>query len=293
MIPLEFTKLTGLMQRTTGSREVKVGLVDGPVFTQHPDLSRENLRVLFNSQSSCSRSNSKACLHGTFVAGILSAQRSSVAPSICPGCTLLIRPIFDERTAGSDQSPSATPRELADAIIDCIDAGSRVINLSLAVTSPGSRGERPLEEALDRAARRGVIVVAAAGNQGTLGSTSITRHPWVIPVVGCDLRGRPLEESSLGRSIGTRGLCAPGESVVSLGAEGPPIMLKGSSVAAPFVTGTIALLWSQFPGATAGQIKLAVASGRRPRQASVVPPVLDAASTYQALWTSGLGRRIA
>ena len=49
-------------------------------------------------------------------------------------------------------------------------------------------------------------MVAAAGNQGTLGSSAITRHPWVIPVVACDLRGRPMNESNLGSSIGRRGL---------------------------------------------------------------------------------------
>ena len=116
--------------------------------------------------------------------------------------------------------PSATPQELAAAIIECIDAGARVINLSLALAQPSTKGEQALEEALNQAVRRGVIVVAAAGNQGTLGSSAITRHPWVIPVVACDLRGRPMNESNLGSSIGRRGLSAPGDGVTSLGAEG-------------------------------------------------------------------------
>ena len=106
--------------------------------------------------------------------------------------------------------------------------------------------------------KRGVIVVAAAGNQGTLGSSAITRHPWVIPVVACDLRGRPTNESNLGSSIGRRGLGAPGDGITSLGAEGQPVTFGGTSVAVPFVTGAIALLWSEFPAASAAQIKLAV-----------------------------------
>ena len=76
--------------------------------------------------------------------------RNSPAPAICPDCTLLIRPIFAEATTGSEQMPSATPRELAAAIIECIDAGARVINLSLALAQPSSKGEQALEEALDR-----------------------------------------------------------------------------------------------------------------------------------------------
>src|SRR5690606_18824505 len=118
--------------------------------------------------------------------------------------------------------------------------------------------------------------VAAAGNQGTLGSSAITRHPWVIPVVACDESGRPVNESNLGGTIGTRGLSAPGDAVTSLGTNGQAVTLGGTSVAVPFVTGAIALLWSEFPKATAGHIKLAVTQAVLPRRASVVPPLLDA-----------------
>src|SRR5688572_20769656 len=86
--------------------------------------------------------------------------------------------------------PSTTPAELATAILACIEAGARVINLSSALVGPTSHGQRELAEAPDYALQRGVLVVAAAGNQGILGSSTITRHPWVIPVVAYDRRGR-------------------------------------------------------------------------------------------------------
>ena len=62
-----------------------------------------------------------------------------------------------------------------------------------------------LTTTLDYAVSRGVIPVAAAGNQGMLGSTAITRHSWVLPVVACDLQGKPMNQSNLGRSLGRRG----------------------------------------------------------------------------------------
>ena len=102
-----------------------------------------------------------------------------------------------------------------------------------------------------------MIVVAAAGNQGTLGRSAITRHPWVIPVVACDGRGRPMADSNLGGSIGRRGLSAPGDAITSLGADGESLTLGGTSVAAPFVTGATALLWSVFPSASAAEIQWA------------------------------------
>ena len=291
MNPLDLVKLTALMERTSGSPEVKIGLIDGPVATQHTDLASKYLREIpGNSGATCTQANSSACLHGTFVAGILSAKRNSPAPAICPNCTLLVRPIFAEVTSGREHMPSATPKELAAAIIECIDAGARVINLSLALAQPSTKGEQSLEEALNQAVRRGVIVAAAAGNQGTLGSSAITRHPWVIPVVSCDLRGRPMNESNLGSSIGRRGLSAPGDAITSLGAEGQSLTFGGTSVAVPFVTGAIALLWSEFPSATAAQIKLAVTQAWTPRRASVVPPLLDAAAAYQILLTTNAGR---
>jgi subtilisin family serine protease len=287
MNPLDLVKLTALMERTSGIPQVKIGLIDGPVVIQHPDLAGEHLRQIpGNNGVTCTQANSTACLHGTFVAGILSAKRNSPAPAICPNCTLLIRPVFAESTSGSEQMPSATPKELAAAIIECIDAGACVLNLSLALAQPSTKGEQPLEEALNQAVRRGVIVVVAAGNQGTLGSSAITRHPWVIPVVACNLVGRPTNESNLGSSIGRRGLVAPGDAITSLSTEGQPLTLGGTSVAVPFVTGTIALLWSEFLGATAGQIKFAITQASARRRASVVPPLLDAATAYQSLLTA-------
>ena len=284
MSPLELLKLTAVMERTSGIPEVKIGLIDGPVVVQHADLTAERIREIpGKNRAMCAQTNSTACMHGTFIAGILAAKRNSSAPGICPGCTLLIRPIFSETSSGREHMPSTTPLELAAAIIECMDAGAHVINLSLALAHPSTKGEQALEESLNQAVGRGVLIIAAAGNQGTLGSSSITRHPWVIPVVSCDLNARPMKESNLGSSIGRRGLRAPGDNITSLGSEGQSITLGGTSVAVPFVTGTAALLWSEFPRATAAQIKLAVTNTPTVRRASVVPPLLDATAAYQIL----------
>ena len=278
-------QLAPLMERTSGTPEIVIGLMDGPVNVNHPDLVAESVRGIAGEPGAgCANPGSAACTHGTFTAGILSAKRGSPAPAVCPGCALLVRPIFRESAAANGALPSATPAELAKAIVECIRAGARVLNLSAAFAQPSSVGERELEEALDYAAWLGVVVVAAAGNQGTLGSSAITRHPWVIPVAACDLRGRPVGQTNLGSSVGRRGLLAPGEGVVSLGAESAPLSLGGTSVAAPFVTGTIALLWSMFPTASAAEVKHAVTIGDpKRRRTTIVPPLLDAWASYQTI----------
>src|SRR3954452_23593297 len=122
MGPLDLVKLTVLMERSRGRQEIKVGLVDGPIVMDHPDLAAENIREIPGRQAGrCARADSVACGHGTFVAGILSGRRGSGAPAICPGCTLLVRPIFPEAAPGGGPLPSATPWELASAIVDCVE----------------------------------------------------------------------------------------------------------------------------------------------------------------------------
>jgi hypothetical protein len=72
MTVLELVKLSPLMAQTTGRPEVRVGLIDGPVAIQHPELATENMREVPGKYAgTCARSNSAACKHGTFVAGIL------------------------------------------------------------------------------------------------------------------------------------------------------------------------------------------------------------------------------
>jgi len=283
MTPLELVKLPELMELTAGRSDIVVGLIDGPVAISHCDLAGRDIREVPGAASVCAQATSVACLHGTFVAGVLSAKRGSAAPAICPDCTLLVRPVFPESEPGNLEQPSAEPGELAAAILACIEAGVRVINLSLALMQASAQAKLTLLEALDRAARRGVIIVAAAGNQGTVGGTVITSHPWVIPVVACGLSSKPLDESNLGHSIGRHGLRAPGEHITSLGSEGQPLTLGGTSAAAPFVTGAIALVWSQFPSASAVQIRSAFIHAHARARSNVTPPLLNAWAAYQVL----------
>lgn len=283
MEPLELIRLTSLMERTRGRSDLKIGLIDGPVVTRHRDLEGQRIHnVPATNGEACNDTSSAACQHGTFVAGILSAKRGSGAPAICPNCTLLVRPLFGETKVTNGLMPTATPRHLAEAIFECIGAGATVLNISSALAQPSSKSDPVLVEALDEAARRGVIVVVAAGNHSALGGTTITAHPWVIPVVGYDRGGRPMQQSNLGCSIGRRGLGAPGDRIASIGANGNPRTGSGSSAATPFVTGTIALLWSEFTTASATRVKAAVVQPHT-RRTSVVPPLLDAEGAYQAM----------
>lgn len=273
--PLELVGLPLLMRQTAGSSGVRIGLIDGPVARDHPALAGSRIELLPTGTTPSAAGTALA--HGTFMAGILCARRGSAAPGLCPDCTLLTRPIFSGKTA----TPSATMEDMAAAIHDCVAAGARILNLSAAIVGPSSGRERVLESVLNAAMAKGVLIVAASGNQGSIGGTAITRHPWVIPVTACDRRGRPLPYANLGHSISRRGLIAPGEGITSLTPAGATTVAGGTSVAAALVSGTIALLWSTFPAASGAKVRLAL-DRAHPRR-GLVPPLLNAGAAWRAL----------
>ena len=90
----------------------------------------------------------------------------------------------------------------------------------------------------------------------------------------------------IGASIGRRGLSAPGEGVTSLGTGGQAVGGGGTSVATPFVTGAIALAWSEFPEASAAQVRVAVAQAHARRAPTVIPALLNAEAIRAGLGAS-------
>ena len=272
--------LTRLLELTRGSSQVAVGLVDGPVLLDHPELRDAVVRVLPGSRQP---KDAAGYEHGTFTAGLLFACRGAAVPAICPGCRLVLRTIFpgDQGEAGNGaQVTSAT--ELASALAECVDAGAHLVNVSASFGRVSMLEQRELTDALDHAASRGVLVVAAAGNQGAVAGSALTRHPWVIPVVACDNKGLPLPYATLGAGIGRRGLTAPGSGITSLAADGHTATASGSSVAAPFVTGALALLLSLLPTAEPARVRAALCGAGQKRK-TIIPPMLDAWGAWTAL----------
>ena len=142
-----------------------------------------------------------------------------------------------------------------------------------------------LQEAYDYARRHEAIILAASGNQGNIGGISLLNNQWVIPVAACNENGLLDPISNFGRSIGIRGLMAPGISITSTSSGGGYIQMSGTSFAVPFVTGALALLWSVFPKAKTVEVIRAirpVVSSQGHRK-SIIPPLVDIEAAYHAL----------
>lgn len=272
--PLDLVGLGPLMRLTSGTDSIRVALIDGPV-ASHPDLS-PNFRF-----APAGINDAAFAQHGTFIAGVLAARRGGIAPGICPDCVVESQPLF--KGAGTLEGLRATVQELANAVVESVDRGASVVNLSLAVSVLTTQAAPTLDRALDHAASRGCMIVAAAGNQGLLGSSPITRHPWVIPVAAYDLARRPAVQSTLGASLGRHGLGGPGSGVVSLSSTDGYVEGGGTSVATAFVTGAVALLRSIFPSTPAAVVRRCLLDSARTRQDTVVPPLLNAWRAHHAL----------
>lgn len=293
MIPLEIIGLLPLMDRSEGRDDISVGIIDGPIDLNHPTFNGAKVRTVTGAQlASCRKSDSLACTHGTFVAGILVGGRNTAAPAICPKCEIVLRPIFHEEQTNDKGSkfdrylPKSTPHELSKAIIEVVDADVRLINLSIGLSTSSIVLCEELTDAYEYALRNNVLILAAAGNQGSVGYSPALYPTWVIPIAACDDKGVISSLSNIGPSVGKRGLLAPGERITSSFAGGGYTQMSGTSFAVPFVTGGIALLWSLFPKTTAAEMVDAILHAHNNRcrvgRRSVVPPLFaaEAALSY-------------
>ena len=283
MDPLQLINLMPLMEATSGKPEIVIGIIDGPVESSHPDLKNARLKAVSSAFGlECTDLGSHACMHGTFVAGIICGRRGSYAPAISPNCSVLVRPIFSEETSWYKSYPKVPPNELAAAIVETVDAGARIINLSMGLSDTHLLNNRELKDSFDYAFKKRTLLIAASGNQGRIGHNPLFNHPWVIPVVACDSQGHLEKSSNIGPSVGKRGIMAPGVGVISTCSTGRYIKMSGTSMAAPFVTGTAALLWSLFPKATALDVRRALLAVDTPRK-GIIPPLMNAEVSWSVL----------
>src|SRR3954468_4583773 len=75
--PLDLVGLTALMGHSAGRREIRIGLIDGPVALDHAELATDRIELVADADApgaACTVPSSAACAHGTFVAGILSGR---------------------------------------------------------------------------------------------------------------------------------------------------------------------------------------------------------------------------
>lgn len=183
--------------------------------------------------------------HGTAVASLILGDSSGSVQGMAPGVELMSLKVVSEDGQGNAFT-------LARGIIDAVDGGADVVNVSL-----GTYGDSfVLEQAVTYAQEHDVLVVAAVGNDAVEGVMYPARYESVVAVAASDATGRHLYFSNRGDEVD---LAAPGLMVNAAG-EGGAVAFSGTSAAAPFVSGALAALLSNEPNLSASEALAAVLS---------------------------------
>lgn len=285
---------------------VGVAIIDSGVANWHDDLGRETVSHFVDFVSDLLVPHDDYG-HGTHVAGTIAGNgydSDGARRGVAPGASLVVLKVLDEAGNGHISDVIAA---IDYAIENRARFNIRIINLSVASGVYESYTIDPLTLAARRAVDVGIVVVTAAGNLGRSangliqngGVTSPGNAPWVITVGAFDHQNTTLRTDDTVAPFSSRGpthidravkpdLLAPGVAVESLAAPGstlyerhpearirgtvdtaaaPYIGLTGTSMAAPIVAGTVALMLEANPTLTPNLVKgiLQYTAERKPR----------------------------
>lgn len=209
-----------LWQQTQGDGVV-VAVIDSGV-APHPALDGA---VIDARNFSSDGEVADTCGHGTHVAGVIAA-RSGPAQGIAQKAKILALKVLGHSGMGSQES-------VATAIHYAIEAKAHLACMSLGSARPDVR----VHAAIQKAVAGGMTIVCAAGNDG--GAVNYpAAFAETIAVGAVDCNGQVCEFSSRGREIT---VAAPGQDITSTWLAGGYATISGTSMAAPFVSGTLAL----------------------------------------------------
>ncbi|MGW5633636.1 type VII secretion-associated serine protease mycosin [Streptomyces sp. NPDC003832] len=246
--------------RTTKGEGITVAVLDTGVDDEHPDLAGNVLDGKDMVGFGAERGDAAWAGHGTAMAGIIAGHGHGYADAdgvmgIAPEAKILpVRVILEDDDSARAKARTTRGNALADGIRWAADHGADVINLSLGDDSKSAHPEPAEDEAVQYALRKGVAVVASAGNGGEKGDhiSYPAAYPGVIAATAVDKFGTRASFSTR-RWYAT--VSAPGVDVVIAAPDRKYYQGWGTSAAAAFVSGAVALIKSAHPGLTPAQIK--------------------------------------
>ncbi len=221
-------------------QSVIVAVVDSGVDLSHPDL-KNHLVPGYNSINPSLPPNDRIG-HGTHVSGIIAAATNNRQGVAGIGGNISIMPVkvLDDTGEGDAYT-------VAKGIVWASDHGAKVINLSLGDSQTSSI----IENAINYARSKQVVIVAAAGNDGLRQADYPAAYAGVIDVGATNEWGDRAEYSNYGPWVD---ILAPGSHIASTFLRGNYASLSGTSMASPHVAAIAALICSQHPNWSAEQV---------------------------------------
>ncbi|MFD7245953.1 type VII secretion-associated serine protease mycosin [Streptomyces massasporeus] len=246
--------------QTTKGRGITVAVLDTGVEADHPDLAGNVLPGKDLVGFGAEPGDRAWARHGTAMAGIIAGHGHGPGDAdgvlgIAPEAKILpVRVILEDGDPSRAKARSTRGNALAEGIRWATDHGADVINLSLGDDSASAHPEPSEDQAVQYALKKGVVVVASAGNGGEKGDhiSYPAAYPGVIAATAVDRAGTRASFSTR-RWYAT--VSAPGVDVVIADPDHKYYEGWGTSAAAAFVSGAAALVKAAHPGLAPAQIK--------------------------------------
>lgn len=232
---------------------IAIAILDTGIDPEHPDLA-EKVTKSVNLSSSPTANDEYG--HGTHVAGIAGAITDNLLYGA--GISFNTAELWNYKVLADDGF--GFDSWVAQGIVDAADDGAAVINMSLGGYFP-SQVE---EDAVNYAWNKGVVIVAAAGNDNTDFPFYPSSYENTISVAATNENDQKADFSNFGANVD---IAAPGVNIFSTCPTHPNVIgclnfgaLSGTSMATPFVAGLTALIKATFPALNNEFIRFAIES---------------------------------
>ena len=214
-------------------KALRIGVIDSEVDVSHASLLNADIKTKRFTRAS----EDLPKFHGTAIASLFVANDENLV-GLVPNSTLYSAAVF---VTDPEKGDIASTVSLVKSLDWLLQADVDVINLSL--TGPPNR---LLEVAIDKVSRTGVVVLAAAGNDGPMATPRYpAAYSSVVAVTAVDARGRAFRLANRGDYLA---LAAPGVNLRHALAGGGYTTSSGTSFAVPFVSTVVALLKQEAAG---------------------------------------------
>ncbi|MGW6662141.1 S8 family serine peptidase [Peribacillus sp. NPDC055009] len=222
--------------KSMGSKELIVAIIDDGIDRNHEDLKGRIVNA-YDTIRNRKHIVPKGA-HGTHIAGIIagSANNGIGGTGVAPNVKLMPINVFDGEYADT--------ADIIEAIHYAVQQKANIINMSLGDTSYSEA----LNKAVQEAYKKGVLIVAAAGNEGDMGKSVQRVYPAAFShVISVAATNSSDKRPSYSNYHSTVDIAAPGDDILSTLPYGKYGWMSGTSMATPMVAGVAALIWSHEP----------------------------------------------